>query len=259
MKLALRLQSHNNDSGAENLKKRFLRSAVDLYHLGKAIGIRIIPTHNSSLPLFSKLTYEKQLQIVEILEASCEIYNSVRHEHKDIRSNSSVVWAALKSFNLLPPSDFFDKFDADDVIQIYSNEGFHRFANLRFFEVCSYTVEQVYSLPWPELWQRTSADLEKLVGAISFALGPELKTSIIPDIPPHKVIELKSALKFELEYRVKCIAPTWSKKTKEKDGFIIIENGILLREMSGVEEEAKLKEFYQLSGLDSCFLPYLLD
>jgi hypothetical protein len=237
--------TNETDNRSEDLKRRFLKAATDLHHLGKSAGYTIIPTTNVSLPLFSALEYSKQLQAVEILEKSRDIYESMIKRQQDIRNPSLVVWAAFRYLNLVPPANFFDKFGEEDVIQIYTKDNYHLFANFRFFELCSYTLEQVYSLPWTELWYRDAEALADLMAVIAGALGPDQTDAISFNKPTHIVRELASPFKYELNYAVRGIAPVWEKKPFRKAGFMIVEHGEILNRRAPAQQEQMLNEFYR--------------
>lgn len=199
------------------------------------------------LPLFSALPLSSQLRVVTTLETMTEIYQQVIQENKSVRNNSAVIWAALKRYGLIPPSNFFDKIQDEDVIEVYSSDHHQMFANFRFFELCSYTLEQVYSLPWDQLWYRDPAALQVMHKAVHQILSTPGNTAIPLEEPPHRVKELASPFKFELDYQIKCIAPLTDKVTHQKAAYIAIEEGVILNEPSPEEQERMLLEFFKLS------------
>lgn len=213
-----------------DLRVRFWRAATEISQIGHQAGCKIVPANHPRLPLFSSLSRENQQKVVGLLESSASVYRTLLEKNCDPRDSASVVWMAFKKLNLIPPSDFFDKFGADDVVQFYTKENFHLFVNFRFFSVCSYTLEQVYSLPWTDLWHRDESELTDLQSIIEHALGPDQTNTITFKKSPHRVVELASEGRFELNYSVKGIAPIWKRDPYRKVGFVIIERGELLHE-----------------------------
>ena len=181
---------------------------------------------------------------MEILEKTHGIYTQVIDENQDVRNPASVVWAAFRMLQILPPSNFFDKLADDDVIEFYSKDGYHLFANFRFFDLCSYTIEQIYSSPWPELWHREEAALTELQQAVGRCLAEDCNDTIMISGKPHRVRELASPFKYELSYSLKGIAPIWERKPYRKVGFIAIERGEILNSPSPAREEELLRDFY---------------
>jgi len=241
----------NNDrSGLSNddLRKRFLTAGRKLYQLGSLAGYRIIPTANSGLLLFSALPVETQKTVIKTLEASCRVYSSLIANKTKMRNPSAIVWAAFRELGLVPPPDFFDKIGSDDVIQLYSSDGLHLFASFRFFDLCSYTIEEIYSRPWLELWSRSESALSRLIQIVQQVMAPRQTTTISLNEPSHQVLELASAFKFELSYSLRCIAPLWDKQTHVRAGYIVVERVEITSERDVALEERALN---QLARLDT--------
>ena len=243
MKNVGRLLSDNNDSNVENLVRRFLQAAIQICEFGKSIGINIIPATDSSLPIFRSLPYAQQLSAVEKLELSCDIYLSISRDKQDLRNPNTLVWMACSKMGLVPPSDFFDKLQDDDIIQVYSKESIHQFANLRFFAICSYTLEQIYSYPWHLLWERNESDLAKLIEAAQKSLEPDQRSVIAVNSRVHRVVEVSSPFKFETEYSLRYIAPLFDSETREKAGFIVAESVKVVKFVEPHDEERLLNDF----------------
>jgi len=238
------LAKTDDNSADEQLRRRFLTAGATLQRIGAQAGYRIIPTLDPRLVLFSKLDVATRTRVVELLEVSCQIYAAVIAEHQSVTNSASVIWKAFKTLNLIPPGDFLDKITEGDVIQLYTQDGFHLFVNLRFFEVCSYTLEQVYSLPWVQLWNRDPQALTHLQNLIGRALGPDQRHTAVYSEPAHLVRETESPLGFELSYRVRGIGPIWERRPNRKVGFVIIERGEILNARSPEEEEQILTRLY---------------
>lgn len=237
-----------NTCDPENLKQRFLSAGMRLMHIGRLAGYRIVVATDSRLPYFSALPVERQEWVVETLEVSNRIYTSMIANKSDMRDNSALVWSAFRELGLRPPSDFFDKVGSEDVIQLYSEDHVHLFANFRFFELCSYTIEEIYSLPWSDLWSRSESDLQRIFQIIGQVKDPAVTTTLTLNEPPHAVKELASAFKFELNYALRCIAPLWDQRTRQRGGLIVIERVQITSERNLADEERALAG---LSYLDS--------
>lgn len=240
------IESQNRANGPtiEDLRKRFLKASYQLQKIGALAGYRIFTTTNSELPLFTTLPEAAQRHIVNVIEQSCLIHQTVLGEGKDLKNASAVAWSALKYFGMIPPSDFFDKFESDDVIQIYSIDNLHLFANFRFFELCSYTLEQVYSMPWASLWERDANSLEMMHRTLQATMAPDNNDVVMLNEPAHRVRELASPFKFEIDYTIKCCAPLKSKISHQRAGYIVLERGRVLNLPNPLDEETMLEEFY---------------
>lgn len=234
-----------------DLAERFLRAAVQIAAFAQSWGVSVRPAMDKGLPLFRQLPFDQQVQAVRKIELSCSLYASVVRENQDLRDSSSLIWMGCRNFGLRPPSDFFDKLSKDDVIQVYSLDGVHQFSNMRFFEVVSYTLEQIYCYPWPLLWKREPQDTEFLEREAVKIMNPEQRQTIIPEPHSHYVVESSSPLKFETTYSLKCVSPLFDRETKEKKGFIVCEAVTLLSKYAPLDEERMLEEFEQQRGLSN--------
>lgn len=230
---------------SDSLAERFLGRAIQMSLFGAEIGINITPTYDPRMLIFRALSFEQQLQAVQKIELNCEIFSSIVREKQDLRSSFSIIWKSLSCLGFRPPSDFFDKLSDEDVVQVYSIEGIHRFSNLKFFEMCSYTLEQIYSLPWEKLWHRSQADTDFLMGCAADFLNSENKSTLTYSNPPHRIFEVSSVFRYESLYQLKCGAPLFDRITGERSGFIVCESAQILNRHTPLEEERMLLEFEQ--------------
>ncbi|KYG63706.1 hypothetical protein AZI86_12820 [Bdellovibrio bacteriovorus] len=227
----------------DSLAERFLGRAIQISLFGAEIGINITPTYDPRMLIFRNLSFEEQFKAVQKIELNCEIFSSIVREKQDLRSSSSVVWKSMNCLGLRPPSDFFDKLTDDDVVQVYSKDNVHRFSNLKFFEVCSYTLEHIYALPWDVLWKRDEEDTKYLLNCVAEVLGSDAKTTHVFHQPPHRTLEASSVFRYEALYALKCIAPLFDRVTGERCGFIVRESAELLNRHTPLEEERMLHEY----------------
>ncbi len=211
--------------------------------LGASIGVRIIPFKNPSLPFFSALESQKKQRIITNLKNFIEICEATIAEGHSLRDSKSLVWKAIKYFGLRPPSDLFNFVENEEVVEIYETDNYQAFRNFRFFELCSYSLEQIYSIPWTELWYRDEEAMAGMIEFIGQCLGSDQTKTAAIHKPTHKITELASPFKFELNYKTKGIAPLWDNSSGQKAGFVIISVGEILNQISASEEERKLLEY----------------
>jgi hypothetical protein len=84
----------------------------------------------------------------------------------------------LKRLGLRPQSDLFGRLHSEDVIEIYDvAQQTQVYRNLRYFEACSYTLDDLMSRPWFELFYRdpqVSAHVAEIVNEAISAEPPRL-------------------------------------------------------------------------------------
>ena len=224
----------------------FFHAAQKISEYGKDLGIRITAAIDSTLPEFRKLSSNDQQSAVEKIEANLDVFASVVASGGNLSSPNTIAWMACQKLGYTPPSDFFSKLTDEDVIEIYSKDGLHQFANLKFFEICSYTLEQLYTLPWHTLWQREEKDVALLMSLPGIVLSPDHSGTLEVLSRHQKVKESASPFKYETRYQMRFIAPLICRDTHKKMGMIVSERALLEGPLlSPSEEEALLESFYQ--------------
>ena len=130
--------------------------------------------------------------------------------------NLRSAWNAVKNNNLVICSDIFDKIDKEDIIEIWDLEGrqiFRSFHALRYF---SYTIEELTSYPFYELFER-SIEIEAAYAAeFVRILKGEVQATYQLQIPPHIVRERISVRK-----NTSIITPKYVSPLKDKHGRIV--------------------------------------
>ncbi len=122
--------------------------STEISEIGARQGITITPFHSDDLPSFSKLSDECQSNILNQLSCYIEICKETLSAYGDLNFSVQMVWVALKELQLIPCSDLFTKVTNDDVIEIHDLQNRQIFRNLKYFEFCSYTLEDIHCVPW---------------------------------------------------------------------------------------------------------------
>ncbi|NJL24241.1 MAG: hypothetical protein HC902_03040 [Calothrix sp. SM1_5_4] len=76
----------------------------------------------------------------------------------------------MRELGLRPTADLFGELDKSDIIEIYSEEHIQLFRTFNMFECISYSLDELFSYEWWDLFQRDPAITEQLTQvAISLA------------------------------------------------------------------------------------------
>ncbi|MBN8553885.1 MAG: hypothetical protein J0L93_00390 [Deltaproteobacteria bacterium] len=119
--------------------------------------------------------FEKYVNLIE------QAYN----RKVNILDSKQLTWACLQYLKLKPCHDAFDKIEDDHVIEIYNNDHIQIFRNLKFFELCSYSVYEILIFDWPTLYYRDENILQEIFQQTQRALTEKLGTEFYSGIPPH--------------------------------------------------------------------------
>ncbi|SMF73194.1 hypothetical protein [Pseudobacteriovorax antillogorgiicola] len=128
------------------------------------IGIEIQPYRADSLTHFASLPIEEQERVYnnfwsyyEILASSCEMDIS-------LEDDKQMFWWALKKLDLRPCSGFLEHVEHEDIIEIYDANGVQIYRNLNFFRICSYSLDELLSASWFDLFERNEDESMALYG-----------------------------------------------------------------------------------------------
>jgi hypothetical protein len=188
---AVTLQKSEWDTGSI---EKFRTLAIRYQQIGREAGINIRPFLSADLPLFQEATLEQRKIAVDSLEIIVSIHEETIAAGEKAVDFKKLLWRALKRFDLIPGPDLFTRMkDNDEIVIIYNEEQRILFWTLQFFKKTSFTVEQMFFLPWHECTKRPDhihASMYQL--AVGLITG-KIQGCFVPDVPAHEVEELNSA------------------------------------------------------------------
>jgi len=193
---------------SESLNQDFMSLTEDLSRWLAVEGIRCRP-YTPGLPHFSVLPVAKRQDIVSAVRFYHELCQEQVNEGYKITDSLVFTWRALNKLGLVPRSDLFSKVTDEDILEVYSGDGRQLYRNFRFFDFCSYTMEELYSLEWWSLYKRDEAITEKLYEIVGRIFTGEVEGTVIPDCAPHIVSETSSSEKIHMVYEPRMISPLY--------------------------------------------------
>jgi hypothetical protein len=202
------------------LKERFKSISRQVVAFLSTGGMNVQP-FRAGLPYFSLLSTLRQQEVVSQLGFFRDLCSEQVKEGYEIKDSKSFTWRALNRLGLTPSSDLFNHFQDEDIIEIYSQENVQIFRNFRYFEFCSFSLEELYSREWFHLYQRDESILPKIGEMLARLQTPEGADGFVPEIPDHIVKEIDSDENLVMDYALSWIAPLYTHKRYA--GFILIE------------------------------------
>jgi hypothetical protein len=170
-------------------------------------GIERVAYDFGDLRYYSRLSLPKQTAILEALHASCEALRIEASFTKDINeiSNSRMFWNFCLRMGFGPRDEIMDTIDKEVFIQVYDRNNMQLYRSLGCFRRCSFTVAQMTSRPWFDLWDRESFYFHALKNVGSFLMGLPKVIHLSMELPFHKVAEVNSTFSYSFDYRVRTI------------------------------------------------------
>ncbi|MFM6927530.1 MAG: hypothetical protein ACKOX6_03660 [Bdellovibrio sp.] len=138
---------------------------------------------------FSKLPPEYQGPVLSALREWVGFFEL--HSQGAKVSDKQLLWRFLSAFRLTPESDFFGMIDDDTCVEALNRSGLQIFRSLSFMDVCSYSLDEVVSVPWQFLYSRDEDITERYLGLQKAIADGSLKhTDLRGVIPSHQVSEV---------------------------------------------------------------------
>lgn len=178
------------------------------------------------LPHFQSLSLEKKQEIVKTLVFFKELCEEQIAEGYKLKDNFTFVWRAFRKLGYVPRADVFNFMSDDDLVEIYSKDNKQLYCNFKFFECCSYTLEELYSLEWWNLYERDPAMTSKIFNAASKVISGDVTESYVPQVEPHLLKEIRSEEKRVFMQQIKLMSPL--KRDKRVDAILVIESATLV-------------------------------
>lgn len=203
---------------------QFIDLSTRIARFGKSIGISIVPFRDPQLPYFSRLASAQKKSILTDLQNFGDICELTVQSGASLRDNGQLIWNCLRKFNLRPTSDLFQFIPDGNVVEIHSTENKQIFCSFSFYHCCSYSLEELHSFPWNQLYSRDEESNEYLIGIAAAMFRGELKGVVPMTVKPHKIRELYSQQGFEIEAQMKYLAPLYGDTSGQIEAHILIED-----------------------------------
>jgi hypothetical protein len=199
-----------NSQGGElqQIDTDFFSALGEFSRLLSRFGCQTIPLGRpESVQRYLGLPLDRRIVISERFHTYRSVCESVAQSGQSLRDSSIILWKMLSRLKFRPGTDLFDKLDQDDVIEIYDSSSVQIFRNLRFFEICSYSLLEVFTFELWELYRRDMAITNALVQTVTGVFSNKTRTSVPAGVPDHTVEEIFSEAKRKYFIRQKFIAP----------------------------------------------------
>lgn len=126
-------------------------------------------------------------------------YASICHELAatgvSLRDDRQLLWCMIKRLGLRPSSGLFGSLSNEDVIEVYDGEGMVQvFRNMKFYDVSSYSLDDIVSRPWYELYRRDPSVMDKIQMVVERAIRSGSADLLYYETGIHEMEEIDSPL-----------------------------------------------------------------
>lgn len=176
-----------SETRKRELHDRFIELSSLWSRMAKKEGLNVVPYFDSKLPHFSILDPTEQNRVLWQLETLIVVGRRLQNQGEKIRSGRALCWAFMQHMRYSAPSDLLAKMTDLDVVDAYSCGHKMIFANLKFFELLSYSIEDFFCRQWMDLFLRRDHRVHEMLVKVSEKLVAGQITELAPltHIPTH--------------------------------------------------------------------------
>ena len=142
---------------------------------------------------FSELPVERRTAILEHITKAIVHAESAQKDRVPTHDNRQFAWWIIRDMKLRPTSDAFTNIEADDIIEIYDSNHLQIHRSFNFFRALSYTLDQIFTHEWWELYSRLPSITEAMIGTAMRLIGSKESVTMIAPFPDHWVTEIFSS------------------------------------------------------------------
>lgn len=188
-------------------------------------GVIIRPYSNPTLSYFNVLNAEEQAEVLHGLEGYYQICLDVKKASRSLRDTRYFTECALKHLGYSVDPKMLDEIKDHHLIEIYSYSQTQMFRSLLFFDVCSYTLEDLYCRKWYSLYERTPEDHKLVEDLVVKYMSSEPKLPIEVANPQHVIKEKDSLERLSIINKMLWLVPLYK---NDKDSAMLLISTVVL-------------------------------
>lgn len=172
------------------MKNEFIDLSVKLQKVLGRERLFVIPFEELGLPFFTSLSHEQRTQVIQQMQTLLEIANDLQSHDLKVTDPANLIRTFFKKFNLHAPAWVIDSITKDDFVDVWNFDSRLVVASFNFFDICSYSLEEIFCRPWSELFSREGDVHIQLFQLARSLLNGEITQPVDTTyIPQHKVRE----------------------------------------------------------------------
>ncbi len=221
--------------------KNFLDIGHTIQELAKKLGKHIEPVHRKNDPHFLKLSHPDQAAVVERLKVYQDLFELSNSTDMLAPSEKRLLWLALKLLKFMPSSDLMNMVDEEDFIEVYVGTT-QVYRSFNYYDICSYSFDELETVPWPELFCRPDASItDDILAEVSVVI--QSKKMLVSQTPAHFVNETSSPFQNKILYKLKYIIPIKDLETNRSDCFVAVISASLAKTAPRGERIDRIMEY----------------
>jgi hypothetical protein len=207
----------NKPENTKNYLEKLIGQILELQSLLKNQGIL---TRVSPAP-FSRLgTTEMQIhgeKLIQMLDSRIKITKMAVESGTSLRDTRSLVWLACSNLRLRPPLDFLNKIRDTSVFEIYSLNFTQLFSNFKFWELVSYSIDDILTVEFDRLYKREDSIRKHILQTVNDCIRSGKVIEF--DNRSHTMIESLSDAPKAFQLKLEYCSPLWDRDQNQVTAF----------------------------------------
>jgi hypothetical protein len=175
------------------VKNEFIDLSVKLQKILGKEGLFIIPFEEPGLPFYSNLSPEQRTQIIEQMKTLLVLAEDLQISNLKVTDPANLIRIFFKKANLNAPTWVIESITKNDIVDVWNLDSRLIIASFNFFDICNYSLEELFCRPWAELFSRDTDIHIQIFQLCRSLLNGEITQPVdMTYIPQHKVRETYS-------------------------------------------------------------------
>lgn len=210
-------RDHSSLTSSQSLNNEF----AELIAVMETLAGHGFKAGTQSFQIFADLPEPRRQSILAKLRQDIAFYEGASQAGIGKYKSVDLLRHFLSKANWSVSEDVLSRLSDQDVIEVYSPTFTQLFRNMRFLEICSYPILDLYMYEWPELFIRPQAITDDLIQAAFRVLAaPPTLHYVEAGLPDHFLEEVFSEERRVFAIDQKLLAPLRSEATGEVVGLL---------------------------------------
>ncbi|MDG0818093.1 hypothetical protein [Bdellovibrio svalbardensis] len=191
------------------MNEQFKTLAQQICNLFLDEGVLIRPFSNPRLSFFATLPKETQKVVLNDMNSYRKLCETMKLRGQSLQSTRELTEQALLQLGLQANPDHLDVIENHHLVEIYNLNHTQIFRSFKYFEVSSYTLEDIYCRKWWNLYERSAEDESTIQKIVSEFLGTSEKTIQRVQMPEHIIREKETLERLVIKTQILWLIPLY--------------------------------------------------
>jgi hypothetical protein len=185
---------------------------INLVSLVQDSGYELLAFRDEQSSKFHTLPPSVQTEIISGLTSFYSVNSGARDGGASLKGDSQeAAWWTIRNLKWRPLSDIFSYVKPGDTLEIYDLQHIQIFRSFNMFKCISYSLDELVTYQWPELYERNERDAKAIMFDVDRAIA-EVRTIAGADTTSvdHIVSERFSIRKRSALYQTRAVSPLLS-------------------------------------------------